>query len=78
MHMFMGLYEKNFGPKILVPWDTPGVPGVAPGQDPASRISSLWFFSHPGMCKSSCSSHFYGGFFYCCGQLQTLVFVETT
>ena len=36
----MGWYEKIFKPKILVPRDTPGVLGVAPGpQDASPRCS---------------------------------------
>ena len=36
----MRLYEKIFGPNILVPWDTLGVPQGPPGQTDASQKGS--------------------------------------
>ena len=57
----------------MVPRDIPWVPGVPPGQGHASQISSPWFSGHPDRPLSPCDSHFHGGFFPYCGQLQSLV-----
>ena len=57
-----GWNEKNFGPKILVPWDTPGVTGapISGGRDLmiwltlfSGHMGSMWPPRHSG---TSCSS----------------------
>ena len=58
----MGLYEKSFGPKILVPWDTLGVRGGPISQGPTPKMFPPIFL---GILKGPIAppgGHFYGEF----------------
>ena len=69
---------KNFEQKFLVPWDTPGVPGVSISGSPQSRIlpisnsgylGSIWILCTSGASDSSQKSETNWGLVCCRKQM---------